>query len=212
MKKTLYETLRPLAHALARFFYRVEFDGQENVPDGPFILCANHQSMEDVVMVGLGMKKQLCFMAKKELFSVPLINRLIRNLGAYPVARGSADLGAIRRSIEILQQGGSIVIFPQGTRCPRRDPLTTPLKNGAVMIAHRAGVPILPVYLDNKNYRPRLFRPFRVVYGKPLTPEELGIETGAKEELNTATARVMDVICSLPRRYSPPRAAERTDV
>ena len=202
---SFYEKCRPIAHAVMRFLFRYEVDGTENVPDGPFLLCSNHISFEDVILIGLGVKRQLHFMAKKEIFSVPLLKGLVKKLGAFPVNRGAADVGALRTAIKLLESGESIVIFPQGTRCPGTEPSETKTMTGAAMLAYRTGVPVLPVYLDNKNHRPRIFRRYRVVYGKPIANADLGIENGTAEEYRRAVDLIFDRICSLPRKYSPPK-------
>lgn len=208
-----YAFWKKVAYGFARFFYRVEFEGQENEPQGPYLLCANHLSFSDIITSGVGVRQQLAFMAKKELIAIPLLGAFFRSLGAFPVNRGAADLTSLRHAISLLKSGRSVAIFPQGTRRPGLEPSSTPTHHGAAMLCYRAQVPILPVYIDTKDFSPRIFRKIRVVYGAPISPEDLGLAAKENREhgdYEAATKLIFERICSLPRKYSPP-APKKTD-
>lgn len=156
---------------------RVWVHDMENVPaQGGALLAANHASFLDPPLVGIGVPRQLHYMARKSLFRIPVFGRAIRAVKAVPVKRGAADLGSIRACIRVLRGGGALVVFPEGTRT--YDGEIQPFKAGFAMMAARAGVPIVPVGVCG-SYKvwPRhraLPRPgrVRVAYGTPLDPPE----------------------------------------
>ncbi|MBR7185269.1 MAG: 1-acyl-sn-glycerol-3-phosphate acyltransferase [Clostridia bacterium] len=183
------------------WFFRVKLIGAENLPaEGGYIYCSNHICALDPIFVcGIG-RTQVHYMAKKELFKIPVLSALIRALGAFPVNRGGADVGAIRRAIELLQAGESVGIFIQGHRyrgVPLRE---TKPKNGAIMIAARAGAPIIPICVKMKNNTFSLFRRVEMIVGKPIMPEALGLEDHAGGEFSRAAQMVFDQICQLEER------------
>ena len=168
---------------LIRALFRVKLIGAENEPeDGTFLICANHISEADPLILGACLKHNPRYMAKKELMKVPVIGKLITALGAYPIDRGGNDVAAIRKTVDFLKNGESVIMFPQGTRCRGVDPAETRFRNGCALIAARAGVPVLPIYIGTKNFRVRLFRRVTVKVGKPISCDEItGAEAGRED-------------------------------
>lgn len=168
---------------LIRALFRVKLIGAENEPeDGTFLICANHISEADPLILGACLKHNPRYMAKKELMKVPVIGKLITALGAYPIDRGGNDVAAIRKTVDFLKNGESVIMFPQGTRCRGVDPAGTKFRNRCALIAARAGVPVLPIYIGTKNFRVRLFRRVTVKVGKPISCDEItGAETGRED-------------------------------
>lgn len=168
---------------LIRALFRVKLIGAENEPeDGTFLICANHISEADPLILGACLKHNPRYMAKKELMKVPVIGKLITALGAYPIDRGGNDVAAIRKTVDFLKNGESVIMFPQGTRCRGVDPAETRFRNGCALIAARAGVPVLPIYIGTRNFRVRLFRRVTVKVGKPISCDEItGAETGRED-------------------------------
>ena len=119
------------------------------------------------------MKRELRYMAKKELLRIPLAGWFLRSLGAYSVDRKGADAGAVKKTIEYLKNGRSVLMFPQGTRCPGVPPSSTKPMPGCAMIAQRAGVQVLPIFIYMKDYKRRLFRRTFIRIGKPISVEEI---------------------------------------
>ncbi len=120
--------------------------GAENVPkSGPLIVASNHASDFDPPILSCSLRRPVAFMAKEELFKIPLLKQGIELYGAYPVKRGSADRSAIRAAINCLSEGWAVGLFLQGTRTT--DARIPEPKLGAVLIAAKAKVPILPVSL-----------------------------------------------------------------
>ncbi len=167
------------------------------------LVCCNHTSMLDVIALGAAFRRPLRYMAKKELFRVPIIAPLIRALGAFPVDRGGADVASIRRTVALLGEGELVGIFPQGHRYPGVDPATTPVKGGAGMLAYRAKADILPVFIRTKGMKTRLFRRTEVIIGEPIRYAELGFESGGSAEYERAARIVFDRICALGSTPQP---------
>jgi len=112
---------------------------------GPVLIVSNHASDFDPPMLAAAMRRPVAYMAKEELFQVPVLGRAIYLYGAYPVKRGAADRSAIRAALASLDNGWAAGIFITGTRTP--DGRVTDPKQGAALIAAKAQVPILPVCL-----------------------------------------------------------------
>lgn len=184
---------------LFKLLFRIRVVGSENEPDeGGYLVCANHNSALDPIFLCYAFRKrQMRLMAKKELFSIPILGWLIKGLGAFPVDRKNNDVGAIRHSVELVKKGRCLCIFPQGHRNPGVDPRTTKVKNGAAMIAVRAEADILPIYILCKNNRPRLFRKTTVIIGKPIALSSLEYDAEASGEYTRMSNLIFDRICTL---------------
>ena len=197
-KLNFYAKAKRIVAPIYKFFWRVRARGVENVPmDGGFILCSNHISALDVVSIGAVCPRQLTFVAKKEVFSAPVIGWFAKNLEAIKVDRAANDLSAIKASVEACQNGRVLSIFPQGHRYPGVDPKTTPTKNGAALMAYRSGCDVLPVCLNIKKCRYAPFRKIEVVFGKLIKNSELGFVNGGNDEYKHATDIIFKEIISL---------------
>ena len=189
-----YKIVHSVVSGLIKVLFRVRVSGIENDPgDGGILLCSNHVTLLDPVCISAVLKKtEPFYMAKKELFKIPLLNSLIRAFGAYPVSRGTGDIGAIHKTIDLLGEGHCVGIFPQGTRCKGVALEETKFKNGAALVLSKINVPVLPVRIKVKNNAWRIFRRIDVVIGKKNSPEELKMnpELNKNEEM----ARVTNII------------------
>ena len=189
---------------IVRLIYRIRVIGAENEPeDGNFLVCSNHISAGDPVIITAAMKHQVCFMGKKELFKIPILSSLLRALGAFPVDRRGGDVGAVKNSIRLLQEGNCVGLFPQGTRQPGKNPRDTEVRNGAAMIAYRANATIVPVYIYRKDNTPRLFRKTTVVIGAPIPFSEFHYDPEAKGEYNRISQEIFDRVCTLGEGITP---------
>lgn len=176
------------------FFYKV--NGKENVPkEGPFIVCSNHLSNFDPVMLALTQKRQIFYMAKAELFKNKFLAKLIRTLGAFPVTRGAGDGKAINEAENVLKDGKLLGIFIEGTRSKTGEFLRP--KSGASIIAYQMDVPVIPVCITPKNKKIKVFQKVTISWGKPITPQELGLKTGSGEEYRNASRMIMEKISQL---------------
>ena len=192
------------------FLFNIRVIGRDNEPeDGGFMVCANHVSATDPIVLAYAFKKhQIRFMAKKELFKVPIVGQLVKMLGAFPVDRGASDVGAIKKSVKMLVDGECMGIFPQGHRYPSTDPRNTPTKNGAALIAARANADIVPVYIARKNNKHKLFRRTWVIIGTPMKLEEIEGYSDEEKNYSLVTAEIFDRICTIGENFSPESARE----
>ena len=187
-KKNFYMRAHKVLAPLIRFFTGIKTHGKENIPkEGGYLLCANHIAVRDVLLIGATCPRQVKFVAKKELFSVPVLRSVIKALGAVKIDRGGNDVAAIRKSIEIAENGDIVSIFPQGHRYPAVDPATTPIKNGAGMVAYRSGCDVIPVFIKTKGNKYGIFKRVHIYYGKPIKNSELGFKNGGSDEYKAAT-------------------------
>ncbi len=143
----LYAVVRLSVMLLARLLFRVEVWGAEHVPrTGPAMIVANHSSVLDPPIVGVAAPRPLHFMAKAELFSIPLFGRLIRAVNARPVRREGSDPRALREALRILEGGCALLVFPEGTR--GAEGVLRAGKAGAGMLALLSGAPVVPAYIE----------------------------------------------------------------
>ena len=184
---------------LIKIIFRVKVIGLENEPEkGGHLVCANHSSLWDPAMLGACLKKrQVKFMAKAELFKIPLLGFFFKALGAFPVNRKGGDIKAIKTTIELVQNGECVGIFPQGTRCRGVSPRTTTIKGGTGMCAYRAHCDIIPVAIVNKKRKMSFFGKTFVVIGAPIKFDELCFVEGDKAEFERASQIIFDRICDL---------------
>ena len=194
----MYRFFQILFWPLYKLFFRLEVKGLENeMKEGACLICANHISMHDIFFMGTHLKRQIYFFAKKELFKNPILGKILRSFGTISVNRGAGDLKAIKSTIEALEKGNYVGLFPQGTRIPDKEPSADDAKGGVGLFAYRAKCSILPVHIKTKNYRVRLFRKVTVIIGKPISYEELGFEKGNMAEYNAASKYIFERICEL---------------
>jgi 1-acyl-sn-glycerol-3-phosphate acyltransferase len=169
----LYAIVKPIVYGLLRLLFRYRAVGVDHVPaEGAVLLAANHASALDPPAVGAAVPRPMHFMAKAELFRVPLLGALIRRLNAHPVTREGGDAAALRLALGLLRDGQALLVFPEGTRT--RDGRLGPGKAGIGMLAAQAGAPVVPVYVSGSARalpwgagwrRPT---PLTVAYGPPL--------------------------------------------
>lgn len=189
--KWLYQAASVVARIFITPFYPVRYEGREHIPEGPAIICANHSSLLDPIFIAfaLTLRRQTRFMAKAELFSIPVLGPIIRGVGSYPVKRGTSDVNAIRLSMQYLKQGEKILMFPEGTRVAEDE--AADVKTGAIRLAMKLNVPILPVYIPRKK---RIFRRDTVKIGSPFYVES---HSNNKEEFQLLSDNLLSRIQEL---------------
>jgi 1-acyl-sn-glycerol-3-phosphate acyltransferase len=143
--------------------WRLRILGEEHVPrTGPLIVAANHVSNLDPPVLGAAIPRPIYYMAKAELFRIPVLGPLIGQLRAFPVDRAKGDVSAIRRAVEVLKMGAAVGIFPEGGR--NREGHNR-IHSGVALLASLTGAPVLPVYIDGTKGR---FSRITVVFGEPM--------------------------------------------
>lgn len=204
----LYSLLDVLLRPLLTWLYRVRVHGGEHVPEtGPVVIAANHESILDPFFLALATRRQLRFMAKIELYRIPLGRQILDGAGAFPVDRSRDEGRSVARGVELLERGEAIGIFPQGTCLPYRE---RPFKRGAARLALAAGAPIVPVALvdTEKALRPHRIRVglprVTIVVGEPIQVERQDAHPEAETRL---TARVEQAVEALRAPFGPPAHA-----
>ncbi len=163
----LYQLGRLIFNLVFRSLFRLKVIGAENVPAaGPVIFAANHNSYADPPLVGCVVKRPVYFMAKKELFEIPVLGWLIKRTHAFPVDRAAADFSALKNAANILNSGKALLIFPEGTR--HRAGRERKLKNGAAMLSVSTGSPVVPVAILNSGRLSRFPR-LIIKFGPPVS-------------------------------------------
>lgn len=145
-------------------FYRLKYIGRDNIPQGPAVFCSNHSSNLDPIFQAMaaGIGTHLHFMAKAELFRIPVLSSVLRSIGSFPVERGHNDTGAIKTALRYLKSGEKVSIFPEGTRFKSDE--AGKAKSGAVRIADQMSVPVVPVYIPRNK---KMFHTYTIVFGAP---------------------------------------------
>jgi 1-acyl-sn-glycerol-3-phosphate acyltransferase len=195
----VYNSCAVLSWPLLRGLYRLHETGVEHVPaeDG-FVLAANHVSNFDPFPLAMPLwpKRQLCYMAKVELFRPPLA-QFLRAGGAFPVRRGERDLEAFKTAVEICRRGDVVAMFPEGTRRSKglRKRFQPRPRTGSARIAFEAGVPLVPAAIKGTDRLARLAQ-LRVAYGEPIPVDDLVATPGA-QAYQEATNRLMQRIAEL---------------
>lgn len=164
-----YRAYRRLHHFLTIFlipFFRIRFIGRENILPGPAVFCANHSSNFDPIFMAFasGIEHHFHFMAKAELFKIPVISSVLKAIGSFPVSRGQNDINAIKRALTYIKAGEKVVIFPEGTR--KKTDEEGGAKRGAVRIADQMSVPVVPVYIPRNK---KLLHTYTIVFGAPYS-------------------------------------------
>lgn len=173
---------------------------REAVPlKGPLLIVSNHVSYLDPVLLGAFIPRRTACLAKEELFKILGLGWLLRTWGVMPVKRGFADRTAIRRAEEVLNRGGALLMFPEGTRS--RNARLQPGQTGAAFVALRCGAPVLPVGISGTQHvrgvRDVLRRPrITATFGRPIQPPpaEKARMTQAAQEF---TQEIMEAIAAL---------------
>ncbi len=153
---------RFLFHILFKFIYRLKITGKENLPKGGFIIASNHNSLADPPLVGSSISSPVYFMAKRELFEIPFFGTVIKSTHAFPVNRKAPELSSIKKAINLLKNGNVLLVFPEGTRKSNAS-----IHRGVALLAHKAGVPVVPSKIYNNDKILKLAK-LRYVIGKPV--------------------------------------------
>jgi 1-acyl-sn-glycerol-3-phosphate acyltransferase len=182
----LYALVRSLLEPLLRLWFRVRISGAEHIPrEGAAIIAPNHKSFVDAFFVAIATRRHVRYMAKAELFRGPL-GWLFPRLGAFPVRRGETDAEAIETARLILEQGGLLVVFPEGTRVEEADALGSP-HHGAGRLALESGAPVIPAAITGTGHlwlgpipKPRRVQ---LAFLDPIDPKRLDARPDAVNEL-----------------------------
>jgi 1-acyl-sn-glycerol-3-phosphate acyltransferase len=181
---TFYDFAHAFVGVLLRAAFRYRVVGAEKVPrDGGVIVAANHISNLDPPILGVALPRPVSYMAKKELFAIPVLKTVITHLNAFPVDREAGGTAALRASLRMLKEGRAVGVFPEGGRNVSG---TNEEKAGAAFLAAASGAPVVPAAIVGTR-RLRLFGRVTVVFGDPMhvvrnrQSGSDGLEKGAAE-------------------------------
>lgn len=151
---------------------------------GGCVVTPNHISAWETIIIPAKTKRVMYMMAKEEMFKNKLIGGLLRILKVFPIARGKKDFMAIKKAVQLVENGNAICIFPEGTRNKQSEKLR--FKPGATMVAYEAKAPVVPVGVvaeDNYKFRSKV----HIVYGEPIYFNEYYGKTLKKDDLHELT-------------------------
>lgn len=190
----LYAFARNSIRLYSELIWNAKAVGAENIPvDGPLIIACNHISLLDPPVMGSFVSRQVSYMAKRELFEVPVLGPLIRAVGAYPVDREGSAASAIKRSVEMLRAGGCIGIFPEGGRNLEGD---KEARGGVALLASLGKAPVVPAAIVGTNLKKKRNK-IKVAFANPVAlPSD---RKATRDELAKFTDTVMSTIYALAR-------------
>lgn len=198
MKKSkLYRFIVTIIRPFVRVLYGLKVSGIENIPQsGGCIICPNHTSNADPVLLAITFRRQIYFMAKAELFKNRILGMLFKMVGAFPVERGKGDTSAIDTAEKVLDNGEQLGLFIEGTRSKVGDFLRP--KTGCAMIAYKTKVPIVPVCITGTNeFKVKILNKNVITIGAPIYPDDLNITEGSGKEFREASRLIMQKIRDL---------------
>lgn len=174
-------------------------EGMEKLPRSGVLLCPNHSSNWDPILVALRLPidYRLHIMGKKELFENRLLGWFLGKMGVFPVNRGGSDIGAVKQSIQALKDGDNLLIFPEGTTIHNgigyTDGLPPHAHGGVAMIGVRTGAKLVPVFVDGEK---KLFHRTRIIFGDPYEPHCTG-RRGTAEEMQRIADDLLEAAYAL---------------
>lgn len=190
-------TARLLIGPVLSAYHRLTVEGRQNVPkEGPVIIVANHLSLIDPPLIAYACDRPMAYIAKQELFAIPVISQVIRFYGAISVDRESPDHSTFKAARFALEAGWALAMFIEGTRQKKAGILGTPHR-GPAFVAHMQSVPLLPVGIVGTD---RAWGPARARIGKPLS---------ARADLDATTWELMESLADLTGFALPPRTVSR---
>ncbi len=185
---SMFRAAHGICYGMLKIMFKFSIEGRENIPaDRNYIVVSNHTSNLDPPILGVSMTEPLTYMAKEELFHFKPFGWLIKKLGAFPVNRNSGDVVAVKTALRLLKNGHRMVIFPEGGRSKTKGQLS-PGKPGAVMLAAKTGVGLLPVGISaDFKFRGRV----KVTIGKYIDFSEYSGKKLNAEEMQKITDEVL---------------------
>lgn len=193
-----YRLVRGSSRLFLRLIFRFRVTGAEHIPrQGAVIVVSNHTSYLDPLILGVASPRMLYFMAKAELFNVPVLRGVIARLGAFPVKRGAPDRQALRKAATILKEKRCLAVFPEGAR--RFDGLGKP-ERGTALLARQAGAVIVPAGIIGadkvKSTLSRLALPVKVEVrvGLPINVSADADKERMQEIMEETMARIAELI------------------
>lgn len=187
---TFYRVVRKILKPIYGFIFRIEVEGAQHVPsEAPCIIAPNHYDNMDGLTVAYSLNRDFGFMAKEEMFRVPVLGWVFRKIGIFPIKRGRGDVGAVRTALHILEKGYLLLMFPEGKRS--KDGKLSKPKSGVAYLAIKGEVPVVPTAISGKyRFRGRV----HICFGEPMSFSEYYGQKVSSETLQTLSENVMQEI------------------
>jgi 1-acyl-sn-glycerol-3-phosphate acyltransferase len=202
--KPFYKFAWIVVRTYLKLFCKLTIQGEDNIPlEGGVIIAANHISASDPPIVAVSIRRELYFLAKKELFKNPLLRMIIANLNAIPLTRGVLDQKALGTAETALRNGYGLIMFPEGTRSQTGD--LKKGKPGVGLLARRIMVPVVPTYVENSRDFQWLFltrKRLTITFGKAISREWIGSRPDDKVGYRAITEEIMIRIAALGQQKS----------
>ncbi|MDN3953637.1 lysophospholipid acyltransferase family protein [Sporolactobacillus laevolacticus] len=197
----LYPIGKPLAKLYYHLFFKITVIGSENIPkQGGVLICSNHLSNFDPPFIGVSISRELSFIAKSELFKVPVLGVLLRHLNSFPVRRGEGDRGAIRVALKLIREGHALLLFPEGHRNLNQDAQLKQALSGAGFFALKTDAVVVPCAIIGRyKFRSKM----KIVFGKPVDTTAM---KNQKLKSSEASAVIMRQIQALLDEHAGPTA------
>jgi len=184
----IFRFVKLVVRSIFHMLYDIEFVGMDKLPkEGAFIICANHISNMDPILLVAFVRRNVRFMAKHELYKIPLLGRILTAAGAFPVNRESVEITSIKHALGLLKNGEVMGIFAQGGRVTSEVDEDSG-KAGVAMFAVRANAPVVPIGIKG-NYRP--FTRIVINVGEPMHFKEEEGKKMRSAELSILTKQIM---------------------
>ncbi len=192
---TFYKFAVRLLRPFLWLFWRPRADGIENIPENGGVMVSNHVGLMDPLLLAICLPdRTLHFLAKEELFRIPVVGFLIRRLNAIPVRRNKMDIVAVRKCMRVVKDGGILVIFAEGTRSKTGELL--PFEEGASFIASHCGTVVYPAHVQFGRTRGKR----RVAFAPPLNISEIEPDADKETRLKAMTAAIRREIIAISRK------------
>lgn len=159
-----YTLVKSIAFVIFHIIFRIKVEGKDNIPlDGRLVLCSNHQSNWDPLVIAVVFTRKISWMGKKELFENKFLRVFLSALLVFPVDRQVTDIGAVKKALRVLKDDKVLGIFPEGTRVKEFDPENA--KAGVALLALKSNSPVIPVYIRGTY---KLFSKLYISIGQPV--------------------------------------------
>ena len=186
-----YVFIRQFFRIVLLLLRRWEVRGLSNLPEqGGLVIVSNHTSYWDPIVVGCAITRRVNYLAKEELFRIPVFRNIITGMAAFPVKRNQSDRAAIRKALQYLAEGQILGVFPEGSRSASGE--LQAAEPGAAMLALKAGVPVLPLGLIGTR---GVLRKVKVNIGEPFLYKTDKKYT--REDMEKLTGMIMEKISGL---------------
>ena len=181
----LYKFVVFLLYLPVKIFMPTKVIGNQVPKKGKFIITCNHQSFNDILTVGIYIKRIINFVAKKEIMQNRLVAWFMKRMGVITVDRDKPDISSFKAVYKVLKDDGVLGIFPEGTRNRSEDGKLLPFKNGVALFAIKTRSPIIPMLLVRK---PKFFRRNQLIIGEPFELSDFYDKALEKDVLDEATS------------------------